>query len=60
MLTYSDLDNFNDDQDSKILYTGLLTGKKSQKFRLRMWVADTYGLIADTRMFSTKISVRVK
>ena len=50
----------SDDKDSKILYTGTLKEKNSQKFKLRMWVADTHGLSAEDKLFSVKLNVRVK
>lgn len=60
VLTYYDLKSMPDNKDSKFLFSGTLKANASQKFKLRMWVADTYELTTDARSFSVKLNVRVK
>ena len=57
---FYDLENLSGDKDSKVVFSGTLKGNTSQRFRLRMWVADTYELTSDARKFSVKLNVRVK
>lgn len=60
VLTYFDLKVAESNLSSKLLYSGYLKDKGSKKFKLRMWVADTYELTATTSIFSGKIDVNVK
>lgn len=60
ILTYYDLRLSSVDAGGKLLYSGKLAGEKQQKFRLRMWVADTYELTNESRKFISKINVKVK
>ena len=56
ILTYYDLKDY-DNSENKLLYSGTIEDKKCKKFRLRMWVADTYELTLDERNFSAKLNV---
>lgn len=58
--TYFDLKVADNDLGGKLLYSGSFNNKESKKFKLRMWVADTYELKAETNIFSVKINVKVK
>lgn len=58
--TYYDLRLSDIDPSGKLLYSGKLKNKGSQKFKLRMWVADTYELTTDSKMFSVRLNVKVK
>lgn len=58
--TYYDLRLSSLVADGKLIYSGSLKGGESQKFKLRMWVADTYELTAEEVNFSVKINVVVK
>ena len=59
VLTYYDLDDLSDSND-KLLYSGTLKDKESKKFKLRMWVADTYELTTDEKKFSVKLDIKKK
>ena len=58
--TFFDLKVADSDLGGKLLYSGYFKDKGSKKFRLRMWVADTYELTAITSIFSVKVDVNVK
>lgn len=58
--TYYDLRVSDIDPSGKLLYSGTLKDKNSKKFRLRMWVSDTYEITSDTKIFSTILNVKVK
>lgn len=58
--TFYDLKVANVDLNGKLLYSGFLKNKGSKKFRLRMWVADTYELTPSEHIFSVKLKVGVK
>ena len=59
VLTYYDLKDAKN-VNGKLLYSGTLDGKECKKFKLRMWVADTYALTTDVNMFSVKLNVKIK
>lgn len=58
--TYYELKVSDIAPDGKIIYEGSLKNKKSMKFKLRMWVADTYEITAEEKSFSAEVYVRVK
>ncbi len=58
--TYYDLKLASNDASGKLIYSGSLKERASQKFKFRMWVADTYELTADELRFSAKLKVSVK
>lgn len=58
--TYYDLKVSDIEPSGKLIYSGVLKNKESKKFKLRMWVADTYELTTDTKSFSAKLNVKVK
>ena len=57
--TYYDLMVSNVDSSGKVLYSGFLKNNSTKKFRLRMWVADTYEMSLDNKEFSVKLNVNV-
>ena len=60
LLTYYELKVAESDPSGKLLYSGTLKGQESKKYKLRMWVADTYELTTDARVFSVELNVKVK
>lgn len=58
--TYYDLNLASKNPGGKLIYSGSLKGGESKKFKLRMWVADTYELTADEISFSANLMVDVK
>ena len=58
--TYYDLRVSDIDPSGKVLYSGTIKNQDTQKFRLRMWVADTYELTTDVKKFSVKVFVKEK
>lgn len=58
--TYYDLRISDIDPSGKLLYSGTIKNQDTQKFRLRMWVADTYELTTDVKKFSVKVFVKEK
>lgn len=56
--SYSDLRVGLDNPAQKILYSGEISGDEVQKFKLRIWVADTYVLGEQKEEFKGKISVK--
>ena len=58
--TYYDLKLSDTDLSGKTIYYGILNGSETQKFRLRMWVADTYALNSNLKRNSVKVNVRVR
>ena len=57
--TYYDLMVSNVDSDGKVLYSGFLRNKATKKFKLRMWIADTYEMSFDNKEFSVKLNADV-
>ena len=60
MINYHDLYVLSDKPGSRLLYTSKLMAHKSEKFKLRMWLADSYGLTQNKEDFSVDIDVRIK
>lgn len=58
--TFYDLKVSDINLNGKILYSGSLKNKESKKFKLRMWVADTYEITPSENIFSVKLKVGVK
>lgn len=58
--TYYDLKVADTDPGAKVIYSGSLKNKGTAKIRVRMWVADTHEITAETMIFSTKLKVNVK
>lgn len=57
--TYYDLKVSSSDPAGKRLYYGTLSNKDSDKFRLRMWLSDSYVITAEERKFAVKVNVKV-
>ena len=47
-------------KDTKLLYTGTIYKKNHQKFRLRMWLSDSYSLNQELEKFGVSVGVRLK
>lgn len=60
MVSFYDLYPLKDKPGSKLLYRSTLMGHKTAKFKLRMWLADSYGLTQNKESFSVDIDVRIK
>ena len=58
--TYYDLKVADSNLSGKLLYSGVFKDNESKKFRLRMWVADTYEIKKDLDIFSVKLNIDVK
>lgn len=43
--------------DAKVLYSGDFTTTKTEYFRLRMWVSDSYKVTDDSQTFKVKVNV---
>lgn len=58
--TYYDLLVSSSNSNAKRLYYGLIKGKEIKKYRLRVWLSDSYPLNADkTEYFNMKLHVKV-
>lgn len=58
--TYYDLLVSSSNSNAKRLYYGLIKGKEIKKYRLRVWLSDSYPLSADeTEYFNMKLHVKV-
>lgn len=55
---YDELKYLNDDSASKLIYEGSLKHRTSTKYRLRVWIDDTYDISTGDSSFSFKIGVR--
>lgn len=60
VLTFYDMKQSRDNINDRVLYSGSLKNGESKKFKLRMWVADTYALTVNSKEFSVNLKVRVK
>ena len=58
--TFYDLRLASTNAGGKLIYSGYLKNNGSQKFKLRMWVADTYELTAEKIKFSANLNVGIK
>lgn len=58
--TFYDLKVSDVNLNGKLLYSGSFKNKESKKFKLRMWVADTYEITPSENIFSVKLKVGVK
>lgn len=58
--TFYDLRLASTNAGGKLIYSGYLKNNGSQKFKLRMWVADTYELTAEEIKFSANLNVGIK
>lgn len=56
--TYKTLKSLNDKPSSKLLYEGNISGKETQKLRLRVWIDDSYALSDITESFDFDVDVR--
>ena len=56
--SYNELSYLRDKPNSKLLYSGELDGSKEKKFRLRVWLSDSYVLLNRLETFSFDIDVR--
>ena len=57
--TYYDLRLSTNDPSGRLIYSGYLSDKEKDKFKLRMWVADTYELTSNIKSFSVKLHVKI-
>lgn len=58
--TYYDLLVSSSNSNAKRLYYGLIKGKEIKKYRLKVWLSDSYPLNADeTEYFNMKLHVKV-
>lgn len=58
--TYYDLLVSSSNSNAKRLYYGLIKGKEIKKYRLRVWLSDSYPLNAEeTEYFNMKLHVKV-
>ena len=60
VVTYYDLKLADSDLSGKRIYYDTLDANQIRKFRLRMWVADTYALNPNLKKFSVKLNVKVR
>lgn len=58
--TFNSLSNLDDLSSSKILYSGTIFKKNHQRFRLRMWLSDSYSLNQELNKFGVSVGVRLK
>lgn len=58
--SYYDLRVSETDPSGRVLYSGYLTKKGSQSFRLRLWTADTHEIVTENKIFAVKLKVNVK
>jgi hypothetical protein len=56
--SFVDLNYLMDKPSSKLLYTGTLEGNKSKKFKLRVWLTDSYVVEHGENTFQFEIGVR--
>lgn len=56
--TYFDLRVSNIKPSAKRLYSGALDSEKTQKFRVRVWVSDSYVVRKDIERFSFEINIK--
>lgn len=57
--TYRELKVAQSDPAGKKIYSGTLKKDETKKFRLRMWLADTYPITTDARSFKMLLYVKV-
>lgn len=57
--TFYDLRIAESTPEGRLIYSGELTNKETDSFKLRMWVSDTYKLTADSEGFSAEVIVKV-
>ena len=55
---FSQLDDASTNETGKSLYIGSFTSSGTRKFRLRMWLADTYTAAETARTFTMKVNVK--
>lgn len=57
---FTALENYNDTSDEKVLYKGTIipTENKTQRFRLRLWVAKDYADGSTSKTFKIKVNVK--
>jgi len=60
MVNYHDLYILNDKPGSVLLYRSTLMGNKTAKFKLRMWLSDSYGINQEKENFSVDIDARIR
>ncbi|MBR2828696.1 MAG: hypothetical protein IKE70_05645 [Bacilli bacterium] len=58
--TFYSLNDMDSLKETKILYSGNIFKKNHQKFRLRMWVSDSYSLNQDMEKFGVNVGVRLR
>ena len=55
---FSNLEEYNEESNSKIVYEGVITQKVTQRFRLRLWIAKDYTDGSTSKSFNIKINVK--
>ena len=60
VISYNALSSISDKPESRLLYSGNIYGRSKQKFRLRMWVSDSYGLFENEEKFLVNVGIREK
>lgn len=58
IFSFGELSFLNDIQDNKLLYEGFINGNASHKFKLRVWLSDSYVIKDNDESFSFVIFVR--
>ena len=58
--TFNDLYSIVDKPESKLLYKGNIYANSKQKFRLRAWLSDSYGVSNDLEEITINVGVREK
>lgn len=56
--SYTELNYIDDKPSSKLLYSGTLKSLESKKFKLRVWLTDSYVVSNSEKSFSFEIGVR--
>lgn len=56
--SYSDFYSFSNRPGSRVLYKGVIDGKTTLNFKLRVWLSDTYVFSEDKEYFSIDVDVQ--
>lgn len=55
---FSNLEEYAEENNSKLIYEGTITEKVTQRFRLRLWIAKDYTDGSTSKTFKIKINVK--
>ena len=58
--TFHDLRVASTDMEGRLVYSDTLSAKKIKKFRLRIWLSDTYIITSEEKSFKAKLKVKIK